>query len=108
MRYSDELKLFWRTGLRPFCGRFLSYMGGPKNKGKHTCIEALARNYDSKSFKIYSDGGTLNGDVKYATGNKPCIMNKMVEKVSDPTQTGTYIFVDGKKSNPCFTGEVNI
>ena len=34
MRYSEEVKEFWRTGLRLFHGRFLRYMGGPKNKGQ--------------------------------------------------------------------------
>lgn len=31
MRYSDEVKLFWRKGLRLFHGRFLRFMSGPKN-----------------------------------------------------------------------------
>lgn len=106
MSYSDECKLFSPTGLRPFGGRVLSYMGGPKNKGQFTCKEAFTGKNDSKSLKInciVSDRRTLNDDVKYVTGNKSCITKKIVEKVSesDQTQTGTYeIFVDGKKINP--------
>ena len=34
MRYSEEVKEFWRTRLRLFHGCFLRYMGGPKNKGQ--------------------------------------------------------------------------
>ena len=34
IRNSEEVKEFWRTGLRLFHGRFLRFMGGPKNKGQ--------------------------------------------------------------------------
>ena len=40
MRYSEQVKLFWRTGLRLFGGRFLRFMGGPKNKGNIVCSES--------------------------------------------------------------------
>ena len=40
MRYSEQVKLFWRTGLRLFDGRFLRFMGGPKNKGNILCSES--------------------------------------------------------------------
>jgi hypothetical protein len=45
MRYNDEIKLFWRTGLRLFGGRFLRFMGGPKNKGQKICGESLPGKY---------------------------------------------------------------
>ena len=32
MRFSEGVKEFWCTGLRLFHGRFLRFMGGPKNK----------------------------------------------------------------------------
>lgn len=34
MRYSNEVKRFWMTGFRLFHGRFLRFMGGPKNAGQ--------------------------------------------------------------------------
>ena len=114
MRYSDEITLFWRTGLRLFGGRFVRYMGGPITKGQHTCKEAMHGRYipqDSKvNFRV-PDRRVLCDEVKYITGNKPCIMNEMIENVSksDASQKSTYkLCVDGKKINPCYSGEVNL
>ena len=42
MRYSDEVKCFWRTGLRLFHGRFLRFMGGPKTRDR-SCMTKLLR-----------------------------------------------------------------
>ena len=52
MRYSDEVKCFWRTGLRLFQGRFLRYMEGPKHKGQIVCDETTQGYFDPQKAKI--------------------------------------------------------
>lgn len=114
MRYSEEVKLFWRTGLRLFGGRFLRFMGGPKNKGQIICSESLPGSYNPENSKVnfvVPDRRTICDDEKFVSANKPCILYKMINKVSqsDPDQTRTYkICVDGKKFNPCSKGEVDL
>ena len=34
MRYSDEVRRFWRVGLKLFKGKFLRFMSGMKNSGQ--------------------------------------------------------------------------
>lgn len=114
MRYSEQVKLFWRTGLRLFGGRFLRFMGGPKNKGNIVCSESSQGSFDPAKSKvnfIVPDRRALSEEVKLVPENKPCIMDKMVDKISqaDPDKKSTYkICVDGKKINPCSKGEVDL
>ena len=114
MRYSDEVKTFWRTGLRLFHGRFLRFMGGPKHKGQIVLEEASPGYFDPQKAKInfiVPDRRVLKDEHKMVEGAAPGIMSKMVENVaaSDPDKLQTYkICVDGKKINPCSKGEVNL
>ena len=114
MRYSEQVKLFWRTGLRLFGGRFLRFMGGPKNKGNIVCSESSQGSFDPAKSKvnfIVPDRRALSEEVKLVPENKPCIMDKMIDKISqaDPDKKSTYkICVDGKKINPCSKGEVDL
>lgn len=114
IRYSKEVKLFWRTGLRLFGGRFLRFMGGHKNKGQIICSETFPGSYNPANSKVnfvVPDRRALCDDEKFVSANKPCILYKMINNVSrsDPDQTATYkICVDGKKINPCPKGEVDL
>lgn len=52
MRYSEDVKLFWRTGLRLFKGRFLRYMGGPKHKGQVISGDTAPGAFKSETSKV--------------------------------------------------------
>ena len=89
-------------------------MGGPKNKGQIICSESLPGSYNPENSKVnfvVPDRRTICDDEKFVSANKPCILYKMINKVSqsDPDQTRTYkICVGGKKFNPCSKGEVDL
>jgi hypothetical protein len=51
MRYSSEVKRFWRVGMKLFKGKFLSFMSGLKNKGQ-------------ASNSIYDPGKCRSSDSK--------------------------------------------
>ena len=114
MRYSEKVKEFWRTGLRLFHGRFLRFMGGPKNKGQILHNEAspgLQKPEEAKVNFIVPDRRVLVDDKKIIESSNPCILYDVIETVSlsDPDQLNTFkICVDGKKINPCSTGEINL
>ena len=114
MRYSNDVKLFWQTGLRLFHGRFLRYMSGPKNQGQVIKSETTPGHFNSQESKInfaVPDRRVLQDEEKIIAGNKPGIFHSMIESVSnaDPDQRLTYkLCVDGKKINPCSSGEVDL
>lgn len=107
MRYRDDIKLFWRTDLRLFCGRFVKYMGGQKNKGQYTCREALTDKNDFKSYKInllqieelWMTMWNVSLETNHASWKKWLIQcQDHIQK-----QTGTFtICVDRKKINPSY------
>ena len=114
MRYSSDVKLFWQTGLRLFHGRFLKYMSGPKNQGQIINSETSQGNYDPQESKLnfaVPDRRVLQDEEKIITDNKPGIFHSMIDVVSqaDSDQQLTYkLCVDGKKINPCSSGEVDL
>ena len=114
MRYSSDVKLFWQTGLRLFHGRFLKYMSGPKNQGQVIKSETTQGNYDPQEAKInfaVQNRRVLQDEEKIITDNKPGIFHSMIDVVSnaDSDQRLTYkLCVDGKKVNPCSSGEVDL
>ena len=107
MRYSEEIKFFWKTGLRLFHGRFLRFMSGPKCPGRN--IDSSAHN--SKINFIVHDRKVLQDEKPYVEGTSPGIINGMIDSLAscDKNQTKTYtVCVDGKKINPSSKGEVNL
>lgn len=102
MRYSDEVKQFWRIGLKLFKGKFLRFMGGWKNQGQNangcTKPEDSVINFAVPHRNSLEDTG-LGAKLKYV---KPAILQEMIELVSnsDPQQLKTFkLCVDGKKIN---------
>ena len=114
MRYCEEMKEFWRTGLRLFHGRFLRFMGGPKNKGQilhNETSPGLQKPEEAKVNFIVPDRRVLVDDRKTVENSNPGILYDIIEMVilSDPDQLHTFkICADGKKINPCSTGEINL
>lgn len=114
MRYGEEVKEFWRIGLRLFHGRFLRFMGGPKNRGQILHKQASPGSYQPEEASInlvVPDRRALVDEQKLVENSKPGILYNVIEKVSmsDPNQLQTFkICVDGKKINPCSTGEINL
>lgn len=107
MRYSNEIKLFWKTGLRLFHGRFLRFMGGPKCTGGN----ADSGSFSSKINFIVPDRKMLEDEKKFVDEKSPGIMNAMIASLAacDPDHTKTYkLCVDGKKINPCSKGEIDL
>ena len=114
MRYCEEVKEFWRTGLRLFHGRFLRFMGGPKNKGqiRHNEISAGSQRPEAAKVNfVVPDRRVLVDETKIVESSNPSILYDVIETVSqsDPDQCQTFkICVDGKKINPCSSGEINL
>ena len=107
MRYSEEIKFFWKSGLRLFHGRFLRFMSGPKCTGRN--IDSSAHN--SKINFIVPDRKVLQDEKPYVEGTSPGIINGMIDSLAscDKDQTKTYkVSVDGKKINPSSKEEVNL
>lgn len=114
MRYSPEIKLFWKTGLRLFHGRFLKFMSGPKCTGKSISSgesPGLTFASDSEVNFIVPDRKVLQEEKKFVDENTPGILLGMIDTITvcDPKQSKTYkICVDGKKINPSSKGEVRL
>ncbi|CAG2226539.1 unnamed protein product [Mytilus edulis] len=108
MRYSPEVKQFWRVGLKLFKGRFLRFMSGMKNQGqdiqRHLNPEDSAINFavpDRKSL----DGSDISETLKNLT---PRIFHEMIDMLHehDQDQLQTYkICFDGKKLNAGVDGQ---
>ena len=114
MRYSEPCKLFWKTGFKLFRGRFLRFMGGPKNKGHVNEAEDIRGNYsadDSSVNFVVPDRKILRDESKILPADKPGIITEIIDDISrnEPEQILTYkICVDGKKINPSSKGEVDL
>jgi hypothetical protein len=112
MRYTDNVKLFWETGLRLFHGRFLRFMGGPKNAGQ--IVEGTAKlgecsPEDSKVNFVVPHRNVLQDERKFVSAN-PGILNEMLDTITKcNVNTKTYkLCVDGKKINPTSKGEIHL
>ena len=105
MRYSEDVKKFWRVGLILFKGKFLRFMSGMKNKGQLTDEHVNCRIY--KPFESKVNFAVPNRNI-LDTMNRPIdalspkILTDMIDMISesDPQQTESFkICVDGKKIN---------
>ena len=86
MRYSEDVKLFWRT---LFKRRFLRYMGGPKHKGQVISGETAPGAFKSETSQvnfIVPDRRTLTEEAKIVISDKPNILSLMIEQVAKSEQ----------------------
>ena len=113
MRYSPEVKQFWRIGYKLFKGRFLRFMSGMKNQGQEGPLKPSesAINFvvpDVKSLEYTEFSNSLKNV-------EPRIFTEMIEMLDkdDTKQNKTYkLCFDGKKLNPGvenqLKGDVNL
>ncbi|KAK3107914.1 hypothetical protein FSP39_025021 [Pinctada imbricata] len=115
MRYSNEVKLFWRTGLRLFHGKFLRFMGGSKGTGQivnKQSTPGLCSTTTSNINFVVPNRNALAEEKKFVNESKPGIFNEMIKSLADSDftdNTKTYkVCVDGKKINLSSNGEVDL
>ena len=111
MRYSDEVKRFWRVGLKLFKGKFLRFMSGMKNSGQQD-IDVTSQNTYKASESLVNfavpDRKILDKLESPVQCSAPGILIDMIDAVSksDPNQIQTYkMCVDGKKINAGTRGQ---
>ena len=95
MRYSDEVKLFWQTGLRLFHGRFLRYISGPKNQGQVIRLETSPGHFDPKEAKI-----------NFAVPDRRVLQDK--EKDNIRQQARHILFYDRCRFSSRFRSTINL
>lgn len=109
MRYSDEVRRFWRVGLKLFKGKFLQFMSGMKNSGQQD-IAGQTSYKASESYVNFAvpDRKILDKLESPVRCSNPGILMDMKDAVSnsDPDQIQTYkMCVDGKKINAGTRGQ---
>ncbi|VDI80060.1 Hypothetical predicted protein [Mytilus galloprovincialis] len=102
MRYSQDVKQFWKVGHELFKGKFLRFMAGWKNQGQeakgHTKPEESVINFAVPDRK-YLDSTELSHKLKNI---QPGILNEMIELIYADSCCLSKTFklcVDGKKIN---------
>jgi len=112
MRYSNDVKLFWRAGYLLFKGKFLRFMGGPKHVGQmdddtidHKFDPLDARiNFVVPKAKYLEPASVLKEEVK------PGILKERLHSMAAHT-TQAKVSFDGKKINSSLhgtDGDVNL
>ena len=105
MRYSSEVKRFWRVGMKLFKGKCLRFMSGLKNKGQVSnsiYVPGKCRSSDSKVNFAVPSRQILDGMKAPVDASKPGILTDMIDTISesDPKQLNTYkLCVDGNNIN---------
>ena len=102
MRYSEEVKTFWRIGLKLFKGRFLRFMSGWKNQGQE--LKGDIRPADSViNFAVPSLSCLQESNLaEKLKQSRPGMFEDMIEliKKDDVSLRKTFkLCVDGKKIN---------
>ena len=105
MRYTDEVKRFWRVGLKLFKGKILCSMSGMKNRGQQDIDETVQNTYKTSeslvNFAVPDRKIHDKLESPFQCG-APGILIGMIDTVSssDPNQIQSYkLGVDGKKIN---------
>ncbi|XP_070182230.1 uncharacterized protein [Littorina saxatilis] len=101
MRYREETKLFWRTGYHLFHGKFIRFMGGPKNQGQvvdgsetlGVCRSSCAK----INFAIPSLNHLETDEIQHET-LKPGILHDTISILSETPKVVKVAF-DAKKIN---------
>ena len=103
MRYSDNIKWFWKIGMKLFKGKFLRFMSGMKSKGQciNTC-ESFDPALSSINFAVPNRNCLEDSNVsKELRDVKPGILLDMIKLVHDDgvLQQSYKVSFDGKKVN---------
>ena len=113
MRYDDQVTKFWRIGYKLFHGKFLRFMGGPKNKGQVIFGETTRGTYTTTDSRInfavpVSRVSDLNRSPLAPDNIRPGIIQPLLEKIVPTAIEGkTYkICLDGKKINASTSGKL--
>ncbi|VDI01697.1 Hypothetical predicted protein [Mytilus galloprovincialis] len=107
MRYSEDVKRFWRVGLKLFKGKFVRFMSGIKNKGQLD-IKGKYNPSDSKINFAVPNRQVLDAMESPVDASTPGILTDMIDQISlsDPKHIQTYqLCVDGKKINSGVLGQ---
>ena len=111
MRYSEDVKRFWRIGLKLFKGRFIRFMGGLKNIGQGETDgvnQGLYQPSESKINFAVPSRQVLDELQSPVSVGSPGIITEMIDTLtgSDPQQIETFkMCVDGKKLNAGLVGQ---
>ena len=104
MRYSDITKWFWKAGYRLFHGKFLYFMGGPKNIG--TLAESTSRGtFNPKDAKINFAVPSVSSlesfrisDIELPKRMPTGVIEPVLQSLSSINETTAYMLcADGKK-----------
>lgn len=111
MRYSEDVRKFWRVGLKLFKGKFIRFMSGLKNSGQlYDDIDkrGLFKPSDSKINFAVPSRSILEKMRSPMASSEPGILTEMITAMSnaDKTQIETFkMCVDGKKLNAGVQGQ---
>lgn len=95
MRYSDEIKLFWRIGSKLFHGRFLRFMSGQKSTA-----EFLSDHRTPFNFAVPSKHVLQTNQVFQSSDIKPGLLPNILDTYAETECSKTFkLCVDGKKLN---------
>ncbi|KAK7092212.1 hypothetical protein V1264_008000 [Littorina saxatilis] len=113
MRYSPDVKLWWRTGYKLFHGKFIRFMGGPKHHGQlleGTAVDSKLLPQDAKINFAVPSAKYLETASVIKTELKPGVIQECVETVSIHAKQVKISF-DSKKINGSLThqqGDVDL
>jgi hypothetical protein len=103
MRYFQETKRFWKTGYRLFHGKFLYYMGGPRNVGQvndSVSTGALSPELSSINFAVPSIQtlSTFNiGEFDTPSKIEPGMINPIMDTLGKCQDNVFILCADAKK-----------
>ena len=104
MRYSDITKRFWKAGYRLFHGKFLYFMGGPKNIGTlaQNTTKSICNPKDAKiNFAVPNVSSLENfkvSDIDLPKRMPTGVIEPVVQSLSSVIETTAYMLcADGKK-----------
>jgi hypothetical protein len=104
MWYSDTTKLFWKTGYRLFHGKFLYFMGGPKNTGQIlegvsdpglSSSEKSERNFAVPSVSSLIDYSSKSSDIPKLI--QPGVLEPVLAALGCHQEREFMLCADGKK-----------
>ena len=113
MKYNETVKKFWWAGAKLFHGKFLRFMGGPKNIGQ--IVDGIAEHGRLETSKsqinfVVPSKDTLQTKSIIKNEIQPGIIQECIDAVAENTTDIKFSF-DGKKINSCLTenqGDVDL
>jgi hypothetical protein len=111
MRYDETVTKFWRVGYKLFHGKFLRFMGGPKNKSHILLGDTMRGVYSPQAARVNfvipnRKMAESSASALPAKDIVPGMLTYLLQKFAEQTkETETYkICLDGKKINSSVTG----